>query len=524
MKFAQQRGKSLIVARLLATLCALTSLSCASRNSFHDATPSGSIDGTAVTPEDLDAVLQADQILSLKDFLNSENAISKYKNKMRLLSGDKISEDKFEWVLDDIRRVALLPDSEKFLQRSWNAEKAVPFELRGTKKHPPVLSPQINFADLIREWKAKVLQRQATLNVSEAVSLAAALRQKHESLAQRARSDDAEAKAQLGRYFSELKSSEQAAAALTTCLHAFFKQGVQLNMARDRKLSAAEFVDALLQSFEARNLSNNMHFPGLTELAKAGLPDAIQKLTFVKCDPFDQVFEFVPTTKALHTFWKGIPCDDCVGGGKNRESVTPERWAIATLPGSRYYFVYLSDAQNAKKYIGYVLLVPIRDPKTGDIYGSVESDAAQLTATMSVDFAEGWILKATVIEAFVRAFDTIKPSEWKGLIKSNAGAANTNGVGGKLTASIAFRQGRSIGGRDVVEHVDGAYAHFLMAAGHSQGSAAIYGGKLITDATTSGAIGRSGASDNRILNIEALKKERIQLFETVDTLEQVLNE
>ncbi len=484
--------------------------------------------GEPILPKQLDESLRQSGAANLIEFLESREKHGNYMQQLMALHGEKMREENFDWVRKDVLRLANMEGSERFVERAWERSFfGKPITLRGTLRNPKAIDPQISLQSLVATLQNTTAQQARGVDKSLAQESCIKTVAELNKINNTPEIDEKQRNKERGRFFGQIKKSPEVQKSLAwitnQALQHLSWQGLA-TASPEGRVSAAVFSKALLQAATAAEYEINCSFPGLHDLViKKFFPKTLQELHTRSQESFDQVYEFVPTTRALHTFWKGTNCDDCVGG-QWEDRLTSERWATGALEGTLFFEVYFSSKQVPKKHIGFVQLVPLVNEKDQKTYASLDATGPELTSNRTFLFSSGKAVKTSAIEAFLLAFEEQMPRRWAGIVKSNSRATISGGVSPLLVRSELFQRATIVGSRDDLKHAGAELADFLIAGGRSSEAGDVYAGNMMTDGTSRGPIDGSNVSEIRLLAPGALRQFPIMIFATMSELQKTLEQ
>ncbi len=505
------------VALLVLTLV-LTHQACGLQESMESQSRlSGNVTDTQLA--DLDAALESSGATHLIQFLSDVVHYGEYREKMISLLGSKLTEEKFDWVRKDILRVAHAEGSADFIRRTWDRDfYGDQITIHSTNQKIQAPKSANTLTDLLAEAATFASRESTGLNADKVKDFCESFTREYETATASASSPKLK-----GQFFGKVKKSPEVKKAMAWMMSSVFEDiaFTEGPAVQQELVSAADAKRKILKKLTELSTGLGCRVPSIGEIAADHLFSK-EFLGLAKIDKttFAIEFDFVPTTRALHSYWKGVPCDECVGG-KTESGLTPGRWATASLPGSLYYAVHKRARGEQPVYLGFLQLIPVRDPSTGLVYGSIEASAPELSKVNSNLVSNGQVLRGTVIDAFLFEFARKQPENWAGIAKGNGRATASGGVSHAILNSESYKKGTQIAGPRELKHFDEAYAAFIVRMGHNRGSAGNYGGNLFTDATARGGLGRE-ASQIRSLATDALTTHDYTLRAHPDELHSAL--
>lgn len=147
-------------------------------------------------------------------------------------------------------------------------------------------------------------------------------------------------------------------------------------------------------------------------------------------------YDFTPVPRRLHGIWKGIPIEECVGGGC-AVNVTPRRWSTVALENSHLYFL-----EKNGRYSGFVEAIP---GKVGEkTFASLGFGAPDLRKKIYSSGAEGVRTQTTLFRKFLDEANARLPKGWDGFVLSASKDIDNAGVSSTSHSSVAFNMGEKL--------------------------------------------------------------------------------
>jgi hypothetical protein len=465
-----------------ALLILILNLSCVAARTFSQSKSIRS--GAGIRPADLEELLSKHQVSSLEDFLVRPDFMVEYKDSvLRMLGASDSESQRFDWLLEDMRNFKSKNSDSQFSNAVWTLRTTVPFyNLDLRSKKPP--TSELTLADAVvrLSQNLKLFSKIPQTNVIElwnsyktSFDIAGSDDRKKRAIFQQLRADTRIRDAAL--HMVNLSLSEASSICLSKCT---ITQESLLDEVKQLALRKIKIEDEHFSNYLSGLLASVLEEKSFVQLA--------QYLN----NPCDVHVEVLPINRPIHSIWKGIQCHECVGG-KFKDSLTPARWASGVLGGARHYAVYLRKSNETEsRYVGFVQLIPIRRKNQSgiaELYGSLDTGGSpELTQEFTLLDGREYATEPLIVH-ILRKLVADLPEYWKGLVKSDGDATNSNGVAKPLFRTETFKKGRSIGSPGDFEVNDSVLGQQFLDYTESKGGifAKTYGYTMIVDRTITGA-------------------------------------
>ncbi len=190
-------------------------------------------------------------------------------------------------------------------------------------------------------------------------------------------------------------------------------------------------------------------------------------------------WDFIPSPRRFHAFFKGIYFGECVGGSNKPDflpSLSPERWATVLLRDTEFHFV-----QKDGKFQGWVQAVPIT--RNGSVYASVDFASFSFKQSILSRSSDGTIYSESMLSGWLKQAMLHKPAHWQGFVVSKSNAINNGGALPTVRVSPAYLLGQSYDEKtSPFAHTDPTTVKALTNIIPRVGYANNYGGSMIFDA------------------------------------------
>ena len=186
--------------------------------------------------------------------------------------------------------------------------------------------------------------------------------------------------------------------------------------------------------------------------------------------------------RPFHGLWLGIAGNDCLAGDPTSlDQLTPARWAVSVLEGSRTVVI-----EKDGRYQGFARCVPLRNDRN-EVYGSLELWASVFNnrfiflhedthSKESIPFFDAWFPK----------FLQILPKHWSGVVASESKFIDNIGVKNSILASARWKYGMDLCDSSELFHVD-VLALDISRVVEPKGRALLYCSEMVFDAKISDA-------------------------------------
>jgi hypothetical protein len=183
-------------------------------------------------------------------------------------------------------------------------------------------------------------------------------------------------------------------------------------------------------------------------------------------------YHFKPVTRGLHSIWRGIPFNDCVGGNRDYlDQLMPTRWACSALEEVIYHDVIFEG-----KIVGYCMLVPFEHG--GARYASIDTQWPPLFNLTSK--------RELLFLRWLKEVRRVFPKNWNGAVVGSHPAGRQPFETEALQNLDCYKKGRTLGSPSSVTFRDDLALQLAAVSekrGHGSLFRANYGSQMLTDAS-----------------------------------------